>query len=279
MSYEKFYPGGWQSGESGGTPITPEALNHIENGIKQTYSDFAPAGYGLGDVAPTLWSGSVTDITKSGWYWYQDSTASGGPYHEGVILASIGPYHSRLDFFALHGNEYNGCHAVRVKNWNGWQEWEWENPPMVENVEYRTTERIDGKAVYKKKSGGFIYYRLEGDEVAMTPTVWMDGIFNRINGVNMRSLYFAENTTTRVQFYGRGAYLVGVTFNGGHSALYTIHANASDQPISRIHKIDGGGDLELGFVLDTSNGELEITCPQQWCYGFIIGSGASIGWV
>lgn len=43
MSYEKYYPGGWQSGESGGTPITPEALNHIENGIKQTYSDFAPA--------------------------------------------------------------------------------------------------------------------------------------------------------------------------------------------------------------------------------------------
>lgn len=33
MSYEKFYPNGWQSGENGGTPITPEALNHMEQGI------------------------------------------------------------------------------------------------------------------------------------------------------------------------------------------------------------------------------------------------------
>ena len=33
MNYQKYYPNGWQSGESGGTPITPEALNHIEDGI------------------------------------------------------------------------------------------------------------------------------------------------------------------------------------------------------------------------------------------------------
>lgn len=33
MSYKKFYEGGWQSGETGGTPITPEALNHMEAGI------------------------------------------------------------------------------------------------------------------------------------------------------------------------------------------------------------------------------------------------------
>lgn len=217
MSYEKFYPGGWQSGESGGTPITPEALNHIENGIEQTYSDFAPA--------------------------QEDAS-------------------------------FPGCYYRMV---NGIKEW--INPPMVENVEYRTTERIDGKAVYKKKTGGLIYYRREGDEAAMTPTGWMDGIFNRINGVNMRSLYFGENTTTRMQLYGRGAYLVGVTFNGGSGALYIIYADSSNQPLSRVHRIDSSGDQELGFVLDTSNGELEITCPQQWCYGFIIGSGASIGWV
>ena len=34
MAYEKYYPGGWKSGESGGTPITPEALNHMEEGIE-----------------------------------------------------------------------------------------------------------------------------------------------------------------------------------------------------------------------------------------------------
>ena len=39
MSYEKYYPGGWQSGESGGTPITPEALNHMEDGILHSRPD------------------------------------------------------------------------------------------------------------------------------------------------------------------------------------------------------------------------------------------------
>lgn len=37
MSYERFYPNGWQSGEAGGTPITPEAMNHIEEGILNAY--------------------------------------------------------------------------------------------------------------------------------------------------------------------------------------------------------------------------------------------------
>ena len=38
MSYERFYPGGYQAGASGGTPITPEALNHLEDGIMQVAS-------------------------------------------------------------------------------------------------------------------------------------------------------------------------------------------------------------------------------------------------
>ena len=33
MAYTPYYSGGWQSGEQGGTPITPAALNNIENGI------------------------------------------------------------------------------------------------------------------------------------------------------------------------------------------------------------------------------------------------------
>ena len=33
---------------------------------------------------------------------------------------------------------------------SNWSEWEWENPPMIYGVEYRTTERHNGKAVYVK---------------------------------------------------------------------------------------------------------------------------------
>ena len=34
---------------------------------------------------------------------------------------------------------------------NGWQPLEWENPPMVRDVEYRTTERCNNKPVYRKR--------------------------------------------------------------------------------------------------------------------------------
>lgn len=33
MAYTPYYTGGWQSGEEGGTPITPDALNHMDDGI------------------------------------------------------------------------------------------------------------------------------------------------------------------------------------------------------------------------------------------------------
>ena len=33
MNYSPYYPSGWASGEAGATPITPSALNHMEEGI------------------------------------------------------------------------------------------------------------------------------------------------------------------------------------------------------------------------------------------------------
>lgn len=33
MAYTPYYSGGWQTGEEGGTPITPAALNHMDDGI------------------------------------------------------------------------------------------------------------------------------------------------------------------------------------------------------------------------------------------------------
>ena len=41
MAYTPYYSGGWQSGEEGGTPITPAALNHMEDGISQSSADIA----------------------------------------------------------------------------------------------------------------------------------------------------------------------------------------------------------------------------------------------
>jgi hypothetical protein len=42
------------------------------------------------------------------------------------------------------------CELVRYKVEGVWSQWEWVNPPMVLGVEYRTTERWQGKPVYTK---------------------------------------------------------------------------------------------------------------------------------
>ena len=56
--------------------------------------------------------------------------------------------HGTADFigYATYGPN------VWYKSWYGgvWQPLEWANPPMISGVEYRTTERHNGKVVYTK---------------------------------------------------------------------------------------------------------------------------------
>lgn len=65
MAYTPYYTGGWQSGEEGNTPITPDALNHMEEGIENA-NDL--------DATPT--QGSTKAVQSGGVYTaIQQSTA------------------------------------------------------------------------------------------------------------------------------------------------------------------------------------------------------------
>ena len=46
MAYTPYYSGGWQSGEEGGTPITPDALNHMEAGVESANNETVPVNRG-----------------------------------------------------------------------------------------------------------------------------------------------------------------------------------------------------------------------------------------
>jgi len=70
-------------------------------------------------------------------------------------------------------NEYASIEAVKyhtsgVFKWRRckyvtWQDWEWDNPPFDAGVEYRTTDRRNGKVVYKRlDADGVLRYRLDG---------------------------------------------------------------------------------------------------------------------
>jgi|GEM_PF-6441409 len=54
MSYSPYYPGGWQTGETGGTPITPAALNHIDSGIGANAAAAAEQAEDISDVNALL---------------------------------------------------------------------------------------------------------------------------------------------------------------------------------------------------------------------------------
>ena len=104
----------------------------------------APAGYGLGGNATTVTS--ADDISANGYY---ETAVSVGGYTASCII-----WHNQ------HSTNYAEQYAIsvlgacvgsilhRVKIQGDWQPWEFINPPMSYRVEYRTTERYNGKAVY-----------------------------------------------------------------------------------------------------------------------------------
>lgn len=114
---------------------------------------FAPAGYGLG-MTRGRWVDITTiddldNLKANGWYSVYVTSSS--LTIEGVAFNALMLEVSMLsDYFGWQTARLltDNC-ILRRKYVNGtWQPWEWVNPPMVLGVEYRTTERRNGKAVY-----------------------------------------------------------------------------------------------------------------------------------
>ena len=109
----------------------------------------APAGYGLGEAYGTQLS-DCDQMTRMGWYNTSSDTANTPPNQNGkcstIFVMARG--NNTIVQYALSDGQDEYC--VRAKTANGWQSWEWVNPPMITGVEYRTTERYNGKPVYVK---------------------------------------------------------------------------------------------------------------------------------
>ena len=63
-------------------------------------------------------------------------------------MGTLWKYTSNYGF--LTADNYSGVKAIKTYYGGTWNAWEWENPPMEPDVEYRTTERHNGKEVYTK---------------------------------------------------------------------------------------------------------------------------------
>lgn len=125
----------------------------------------APAGYGLGDAGKQVTD--LNDAQDSGFYSAIGAAnlppnVQSAQYASVLVLCSQKDRVTQVYFQDVTGGD--GAIAVRRLNGNGWSEWEFINSPMRLNVEYRTTERYNQKAVYKKlDTDGVIKWRVDGE--------------------------------------------------------------------------------------------------------------------
>ena len=123
-------------------------------------SKAAPAGYGLGSSSRYLEADTdLNNIVECGFYAYAHSSipANGisiaNPfqyvYHLNVSRDNNGTIVQEITTCGVSPSDAN-YRVRRVCGFGGWSEWEYINPPMIHGQEYRTTERWNGKPVYRK---------------------------------------------------------------------------------------------------------------------------------
>lgn len=159
--------------------ITFEGLKHIYT-IPETPEDIgaAPAGYGLGYEVQTAPDENPDNIVGTGFY--RCSIPLNGS--QAWWIGTHEQLYADNSFAYQRFTSYDRTFPETVQRFkmNGtWGEWEWENPPMVLGVEYRTTERYNGKPVYTKliycgvaKNAGGISWP-SGFSVALRHAGWL----------------------------------------------------------------------------------------------------------
>ena len=113
----------------------------------------APSGYGLGKTQ-LIDVEDIDNTTAPGWYHIASNmtiaTVSANYWHMEVSAYADGSSHCVQKIYPIQPT-LGHIEIVRRKYSGTWEEWEHTNPPMVLGVEYRTTERHKGKAVYAAK--------------------------------------------------------------------------------------------------------------------------------
>ncbi|MBR4077574.1 MAG: hypothetical protein IKK17_03105, partial [Oscillospiraceae bacterium] len=95
----------------------------------------------------------ITYTDSTGWRWF------------GILSKSS----ANNGAFVAHSAVYSGTKIIKTKYRGTWLPLEWENPPMLPGVEYRTIERWDDKPVYRKAVQYTNETALSGDALHSIP--------------------------------------------------------------------------------------------------------------
>lgn len=206
--------------------IDSELKKKYDSKNKPTPADIgaAPAGYGLGVSTETLTS--VTDCNnaiKNGWYCI-DGITKNSPLNGASGAMRVDVQNSSNIIQTVYSSTFNGIMVAqlqRTKFNNTWREWEHVNPALTIGKEYRTTERIKGKAVYKKNVDGVIHYRLE-DETEWKPYADVVGAVKKSGDTMTGGLTFKK-------------------VDNGYALIEKDHSDSTDYG-TRIYDYDVNGD-------------------------------------
>ena len=109
-----------------------------------------PSRFGLGSPNPRNID-DANNATESGWYYLDSGTLNSPENAEASNVMLVLARNSNPQTVQVLFNVTELAFELRRVCTNGtWSPWEWINPPMQLGVEYRTTERYNGKPVYVK---------------------------------------------------------------------------------------------------------------------------------
>ncbi len=91
---------------------------------------------------------NVDTCLINGWYWIKEN-AQGCPV-SGAPLFVIGAG-GKVWQYVFDSQSGSELRRDTVDGGTTWNPWEWENPPVADGAEYRTTKRWAGKPVYARK--------------------------------------------------------------------------------------------------------------------------------
>lgn len=130
---------------------TEDSTKPVQSGgVAAALSNKAPAGFGLGTSNPRHID-DANNALESGWYYLDASTLNGPESAEYSNVMLVLTRNSNPQTVQVSFNVTDLAFELRRVCTNGvWSPWEWVNPPMQLGVEYRTTERYNGKPVYVK---------------------------------------------------------------------------------------------------------------------------------
>ena len=140
---------------------------------------FAPAGHGLGGTG--VWVTNLDTLVDTGVYSFvHDAVGNPYPGYGGVVEVAAG-FPIIKQTVCMSWNNIRLERMMRVDHdETTYGEWEWITPPMGIGVEYRTTERINGKPVYTRL---LQFDAINGNELYFDPGYYFGGEgFVRISG-------------------------------------------------------------------------------------------------